>query len=132
MLGLALATTACWGVWMAWDRQYVDPDGDGSYTGPYEPWQVVGCVLCLVVVAVLALRVLPPVAVVTTMPVAFTAAWVASAVTAPTIGASLWGLGAVMVLIGMVAGTAVVVALHRLFGRLRGGGGGTPPRRAEG
>lgn len=131
MLGLALATAACWGVWMAWDRQYVDPDGDGSYTGPYEPWQVAGCVLSLVVVAVLALRVLPPVAVVITMPLAFTAAWVASAVTTPMIGASLWGLGAMMVLVGVLAGTAVVVALHRLYRRWRGGDVETPPRRVE-
>jgi len=49
LLLLAAVAAALWWAWMGWDEEYyTDPA-----TGPYRPWQVIGCVLSLVVVAVL-------------------------------------------------------------------------------
>lgn len=42
-------------VWLGWDREK-DVAADGSLSGPYEPWQVAGLVLCLGVLAVVAGR----------------------------------------------------------------------------
>ncbi|MFE7271239.1 hypothetical protein [Streptomyces sp. NPDC057623] len=43
--GLALAG---WAAWLGWD-QHRDVHPDGSTTGPYEAWQVIGLVLTLLV-----------------------------------------------------------------------------------
>ncbi|MFE6619362.1 hypothetical protein ACFZBP_22780 [Streptomyces sp. NPDC008086] len=39
---------AGWAVWLGWDQQR-DVHPDGSTTGPYEAWQVIGLVLTLLV-----------------------------------------------------------------------------------
>ena len=48
--GLVLAgvTSALWAAWLGWDQQR-DVHADGSTTGPYEAWQVIGLVLTLLV-----------------------------------------------------------------------------------
>ncbi|WP_395576109.1 hypothetical protein [Streptomyces sp. BK79] len=48
--GLLLAgvTVALWAAWLGWDQRR-DVHADGSTTGPYEAWQVVGLVLSLLV-----------------------------------------------------------------------------------
>lgn len=43
---LAGATTAAWTAWLGWDQQR-DVRPDGSTTGPYEAWQVIGLGLTL-------------------------------------------------------------------------------------
>ncbi|MFF5938699.1 hypothetical protein [Streptomyces sp. NPDC012508] len=45
-LVLALVTSAVWAAWLGWD-QHRDVHPDGSTTGPYEAWQVIGLVLTL-------------------------------------------------------------------------------------
>ncbi|MET9323884.1 hypothetical protein ABZX75_27455 [Streptomyces sp. NPDC003038] len=50
-LGLApyllfLIPVAAWAAWLGWD-QHRDVHADGSETGPYETWQVIGLVLTL-------------------------------------------------------------------------------------
>ncbi|MGW3205671.1 hypothetical protein [Streptomyces sp. NPDC001135] len=45
LTGVALAA---WAVWLGWD-QHRDVHADGSTTGPYEAWQVIGLVLTLLV-----------------------------------------------------------------------------------
>ncbi|WP_200308745.1 hypothetical protein [Streptomyces adelaidensis] len=45
-LVLALVTSAAWAGWLGWD-QHRDVQPDGSVTGPYEAWQVIGLVLTL-------------------------------------------------------------------------------------
>ncbi|NEC86604.1 hypothetical protein [Streptomyces sp. SID12501] len=45
-LALAGVTLAAWAAWLGWDQQY-DVQPDGSTTGPYEVWQVIGLVLTL-------------------------------------------------------------------------------------
>ncbi|MGW1813185.1 hypothetical protein ACWCQM_06380 [Streptomyces sp. NPDC002125] len=48
ILVTALTTLALWAVWLGWD-QHRDTHPDGSTTGPYEAWQVIGLVLTLLV-----------------------------------------------------------------------------------
>ncbi|MET9878503.1 hypothetical protein ABZZ36_28300 [Actinacidiphila glaucinigra] len=42
----AVVASAAWAAWLGWDQQR-DVQPDGSETGPYEAWQVVGLVLTL-------------------------------------------------------------------------------------
>ncbi|WP_328725108.1 hypothetical protein [Streptomyces sp. NBC_00259] len=42
----ALVTMAAWAAWLGWD-QHRDVQPDGTTTGPYEAWQVIGLVLTL-------------------------------------------------------------------------------------
>ncbi|MFE7841567.1 hypothetical protein ACFU53_37590 [Streptomyces sp. NPDC057474] len=44
----AVASLAMWAVWLGWDQQR-DVHPDGSSTGPYETWQVIGLVLTLLI-----------------------------------------------------------------------------------
>lgn len=46
ILVLAVLTPALWAAWLGWD-QHRDAQPDGSTTGPYEAWQVIGLVLTL-------------------------------------------------------------------------------------
>ncbi|MET7366233.1 hypothetical protein ABZS61_10455 [Streptomyces sp. NPDC005566] len=46
ILALAVMTLAVWAAWLGWD-QHRDVQPDGSETGPYEAWQVIGLVLTL-------------------------------------------------------------------------------------
>jgi hypothetical protein len=48
ILVLAGASLAAWAAWLGWD-QHRDVHADGSTTGPYEAWQVIGLVLTLLV-----------------------------------------------------------------------------------
>ncbi|WP_093799947.1 hypothetical protein [Streptomyces sp. Wb2n-11] len=48
ILVLAVVTSAAWASWLGWD-QHRDVQPDGSTTGPYEAWQVIGLVLTLLV-----------------------------------------------------------------------------------
>ncbi|WP_416968552.1 hypothetical protein [Streptomyces sp. 4F14] len=43
---LAGVSAALWAAWLGWDQKR-DLHPDGSSTGPYEAWQVVGLVVCL-------------------------------------------------------------------------------------
>lgn len=43
---LAVMTLAVWAAWLGWDQKR-DVQPDGSVTGPYEAWQVIGLVLTL-------------------------------------------------------------------------------------
>ncbi|WP_412075039.1 hypothetical protein ACLF6K_02880 [Streptomyces xanthophaeus] len=43
---LVLIAAAAWAAWLGWD-QHRDVHPDGSVTGPYEAWQVIGLVLTL-------------------------------------------------------------------------------------
>ncbi len=65
---------AYWG-WLGWDRSYQRDPVTGVASGPYEPWQVVGCVLSLALVAVVAGLVRQGAVAMVVMPIAFTIAW---------------------------------------------------------
>jgi hypothetical protein len=118
--GLIIAALAAgsWFAWMGWDHEYhVDPRTQTT-SGPYEPWQVAGCVASLLVLLVgaLLLRVRWFVAS-AAMTVAFTAAWTATA--ASTDSSGLYGVGAIVLLLGLAAGTTVVSMTVLSMCRLR-------------
>jgi len=106
-LTVAILSAGSWFAWMGWDHQYqIDPRTQVA-SGPYEAWQVVGCggSLLLLLVVALLLRVRWFVAS-PAMTVAFTAAWIATAASTDETG--MYGVGAILVLLGLTAGTAVV------------------------
>lgn len=101
-LVLTLVTLAAWAAWLGWD-QHRDVQPDGSETGPYEAWQVIGLVLTLMA------------------PVYWAASrrYIAGAVLGPTVGLTVaayydWsddGSGLFMVGVGMVmVGSLIVTA----------------------
>lgn len=117
---LTLATLASWWAWTAWDRTYdVDP-ATGRASGPWQVWQVAGVVLSLLAVVVVGTRYLPLWVVLPVVPLAFTAAWSLTAMAYDDTG--LWGVGALMVLFGTSAGTALVAPIAAAA---------APPRRRD-
>ncbi|GAB3701195.1 hypothetical protein GCM10027597_64830 [Saccharopolyspora tripterygii] len=102
---------------MAWDRSYQTDPATGVTSGPYQAWQVVGCVVCLVALGVGASVRLPTWLVIPVMPVAFTAAWSWTASGADDTG--LWVVGALLVFVGMVVGTGVVSGITAFARRAR-------------
>ncbi|GAB3933661.1 hypothetical protein [Micromonospora vulcania] len=115
-LFLTAATVGVWLLWLGWDTEYtVDPQ-TGASSGPYEAWQVVGCVLTLALLAALAGARLSPWLVAPVMTVAFTVAWSWQA--ASTDDSGLWAVGAILVLVAMAVGsTAVSLAAQRISRR---------------
>ena len=106
-LAVAVLSAAAWLAWMGWDHEYqIDPRTQVA-SGPYEAWQVAGCVgtLLVLLVAVLLMRVRWFVASLA-MTVAFTAAWTATA--APADDTGMYGVGAMLLLLGLAAATTVV------------------------
>jgi hypothetical protein len=99
VLGLAALTVAAWFAWLGWDTRYdIDPITHNS-SGPYEAWQVVGCVLSVAAISFVSGRTINPLLVVPTVTLAFTAAWSLQA--AATDDSGLWPVGAILVLVGM-------------------------------
>ncbi|MQY36667.1 hypothetical protein SRB17_46690 [Streptomyces sp. RB17] len=106
-LVLAGVSLAAWAAWLGWD-QHRDVHPDGSTTGPYEAWQVIGLVLTLLV------------------PVCWTASrhHLAGTVLGPTVGLTLaaysdWSddssglfvIGVGLVMIGSLVTTLIVSAV---------------------
>jgi hypothetical protein len=104
--GLAVLSVAAWSLWLGWDHEYQTDPATGVSSGPYEAWQVAGCVLSLVAIAIVGGLLLGPWLVVPTMTVAFTGAWSASA--ASTDDTGLWVVGAGLVFIGLALGSAAL------------------------
>ena len=107
ILLLAGVSLAVWAAWLGWD-QHRDVHPDGTTTGPYEAWQVIGLVLILLA------------------PVYWAASrrYLAGAVLGTTAGltvaayydwsddsSGLFMVGVVLVMIGSLAVTAVVSAI---------------------
>jgi hypothetical protein len=108
-IGIAAATVATYFAWLGWDTDYqVDPVTHVE-SGPYEAWQVAGCVVTLLALAVVAGLVFLPWVVVPVMTVSFTAAWAVGAALSDESG--LWIVGAIGVFVGMAIGSTVVSVL---------------------
>ncbi|MER5474686.1 hypothetical protein [Streptomyces sp. NPDC002685] len=119
ILLLAGVSLAVWTAWLGWD-QHRDVQPDGTTTGPYEAWQVIGLVLALLV------------------PVYWAASrrYIAGAVLGTTAGltvaayydwsddsSGLFMVGVGLIMVGSLAVTAVVSAIasaKRRVGRPRG------------
>lgn len=103
-----------WWSWFAWDT-VAGTDAAGAQTGPYEAWQVAGCVLSWTALVWLGVRVLRPFLLITALPAGFTAAWILTAALHDDSG--LWAVGAVLVAGGTLAGNAVLVWVLRALTR---------------
>jgi hypothetical protein len=108
-LGVVLLAGASFGAywgWLGWDQTYQRDPVTGVASGPYETWQVLGCVLSLALVAVVAGFVRQTAVAMVVIPFAFTIAWSIPAQASDDTG--LWGAGAIMILMGMAVGVCVV------------------------
>jgi hypothetical protein len=122
-LAVAAVSAGAWYGWLGWDSTYqIDPTTQVA-SGPYEAWQVIGCALSLLVVFVGALLAgVRPLVASAALTLAFTAAWTATA--APRDETGLYGVGMILLLVGLTMATAVVslvvLGLRRLWtGRRR-------------
>ncbi|GID96336.1 hypothetical protein ACFQFC_08630 [Amorphoplanes digitatis] len=104
---VALLSAVQWYVWMAWDTEYQTDPVTQVTSGPYEAWQVVGCGVSLLVVFVGALLLgARPLWASAALTLAFTAAWTTTAAAEDSTG--MYGVGTVMLLVGLASATAVV------------------------
>ncbi|WP_243884684.1 hypothetical protein [Cellulomonas fengjieae] len=107
---VAVLSAACWFAWLGWDTTYQTDPATGVASGPYEAWQVLGCVLSLAAVVALGSLVLGPWWTVLTVTVAFT---IAFSVTASSDETGLWGVGALLVAFGVAAGSTVLAMIMK-------------------
>lgn len=111
-----LVAVAAWAAWLGWDQQ-PDVHPDGSTTGPYEAWQVIGLVLTLPAPVYWAVSRGRTVSAVLGTTAGLTAAawydWSDDA-------SGLFAIGVGLVLTGSLAGTAAVSGVITLA--RRGGG----------
>ncbi|MFG3505889.1 hypothetical protein ACGF5F_10270 [Streptomyces sp. NPDC047821] len=106
-LVLAALSLMAWSAWLGWD-QHRDIHPDGTTTGPYEPWQVIGLVLTLLApVYWAASRHHPRGAVLGTT----TGMTLAAAYDWSDDASGLFILGATMVMLGTLATTTAASAL---------------------
>jgi hypothetical protein len=91
-----------WFGWLAWDHEYQIDPATGIGQGPYEAWQVFGCVLTLLVAAVVAgLAHRPAVAALWVM-LPFTVCWTVDA--ARTDETGLFAVGTLLIAGGLYLG----------------------------
>ncbi|MDR6172769.1 hypothetical protein QE364_001479 [Nocardioides zeae] len=107
-IAVAVLAAAAWFGWMGWDDEYQVDAATNEISGPYEAWQVIGCVLTLLVLGVVAARRWRPFATAIVLSLAFTAAWSLTAAAEDETG--LWGVGAVLVLVGTSVASLLVAA----------------------
>ncbi len=125
-LALAVGAVLTYAVWLGWDQQYQRDPVTGQPSGPYESWQVVGCVTTLAVMALLAGAAARRGLAVVVLPLAFTLAWSIPAARSDETG--LWLVGAVGILVGTLTGTA---ALASTSAAVRQRVGHRRPKRAQ-
>ena len=108
-LAVAVATAVTWWSWLGWDNEYqVDPvTGDAS--GPYQPWQVVGCGLTLIAIAVVGGLTLWPWIPPVVLTLTFTGVWSRWAGSADETG--LWVVGAGLLFVGLAVGSTIVTTV---------------------
>ena len=51
-VALSLFAAGMWFAWLGWDHEYYLVDGYEQ--GPYRPWQVVGCAVCIGIASIVA------------------------------------------------------------------------------
>ena len=117
MLTVVVLTVVAWWIFLGRDVvRDVDP-ATGNVTGPYEAPQVIACVLVLAALVVVGTLSAPAWAAVLAVAVPFTAAWTIQA--QATDDSGLWAVGALLVLLGTLAGGAVVALVTRVVERRR-------------
>ncbi|MGJ5828605.1 hypothetical protein [Streptomyces ossamyceticus] len=116
VLVLAVASSAMWAAWLGWDQRR-DVHPDGSTTGPYEAWQVIGLVLTLLAAVYWAASHRYFVGAVAGTTAGLT---VASFYDWSDDASGLYGIGVGLVMLGSLAATASVSAV---IAAARGDGG---------
>jgi hypothetical protein len=116
-LSAAIVAGTYW-AFLGWDRRKDLNPATGELTGPYQPWQVIGCGAVLTLLAFEAGRRgrIWPVALV--LPTVLTASFAISAAT-DSESDGLWPIGAALVALGSSAGTAAVAALGAALAQAR-------------
>jgi hypothetical protein len=122
----ASLAVASWYGWLGWDHEYQTDPATGVASGPYEPWQVIGCVLTLIGVSLGAAVLSHPLVPVAVIPLAFTVTWSLDASRQDETG--LWGVGALLVFAGTLVGTAVVAAFAAVLRHIGATRRGVAPR----
>lgn len=122
---IALATSALYAAWLAWDQQKNLNPVTLVETGPYERWQIVGLVLCFGVLAFAAGWRRSTPACLLAMPLTMAVCVATDWLTGPDSGLWIVGVGllAVGTLLGALAAAYAGVIARLLVGRR---GGGTP------
>ncbi|MFJ9040363.1 hypothetical protein ACIRF8_27750 [Streptomyces sp. NPDC102406] len=118
-LALAGVALAAWAAWLGWD-QHRDVHPDGSTTGPYEAWQVLGLTATLLAPVIWAAsRGHVPGAVIGTTTGLTIAAWTDWS----DDSSGLFAVGVAMLTVGSLAATTTVSAITSALVRARRGGG---------
>lgn len=124
-LTVVVLTVVAWWIFLGRDVvRDVDP-ATGNVTGPYGAPQVIACVLVLAALVVVGTLSAPTWAAVLAVAVPFTAAWTIQA--QATDDSGLWAVGALLVLLGTLAGGTVVAAVTRVVERRRAARSTTAP-----
>ena len=105
----AVLSVLAWAGWLGWDSEYQIDPATGVASGPYEAWQVVGCVITLLVAAVVAGLAASPAVAAAWVTVPFTLAWAVSAGRDDETG--LFLVGAVLIAGGLYLGSWAVAAV---------------------
>jgi hypothetical protein len=105
----ATATVAGYLAFLGWDQKK-DIARDGGETGPYQPWQVIGLTVVLVVITVWAARLHHPIVAALVIPLVLTVVWSIDASNDPE-DDGLWPVGATMLYIGSTLGLGFVSLL---------------------
>jgi hypothetical protein len=123
VLAVGLATLANYLGWLGWD-QTKDRGSDGYLTGPYEPWQIVGLVLVLAVIAATAgWRRRPWVAIIVTTGVMWLCVLASGAIDPNADG--LFLIGAFSAAVSTFTGVGVVALVADGIASSKSPGGGT-------
>ncbi|MBC3761994.1 hypothetical protein ACUN7V_12335 [Quadrisphaera oryzae] len=113
----ALAGGLVWAVWLGWDRTASYDVVTGAVQSPYVTLQVVGCALSVgVLTGVLATR-WSPVAVAAGVSAGFLVCWTVLAAAVDDSG--LYLVGALLLAVGLAAGTSLSAAVGRLVWKVR-------------
>ena len=113
----AAAAVGTWAAWLGWETGYRTDPVTGAVSGPYSVGQVVACAGTLLLLAVVAGRAAPPWWVAPAVTIGFTAAWTMHA--AGTDDSGLYGVGTLMLLVGLGTASALVCTAAWLLGRRR-------------
>ncbi|MGW2094404.1 hypothetical protein [Promicromonospora sukumoe] len=124
-LTVVVLTVVAWWIFLGRDVvQDIDP-ATGNVTGPYEAPQVIACVLVLIALVVVGTLATRAWVAVLAVALPFTVAWTILA--QATDDSGLWAVGALLVLLGTLAGGALVAAITRAVVRRRAARSTTAP-----
>lgn len=103
----AVIGMVCWVAWLPWHAaKQVSPTG--TETGPYTPHQVMGLILSVCLVALVGGWFKVPLSTGCGLAVGMTVMFSADAITQVTDDASIWPVGAAMLLVGATVGLCIV------------------------